>query len=82
MTIDPSFEGTQMTHENTNPPPARSWISLAEGQKLTQAPREAILRLAGTGMVGTRRLPGCRALFSRDDLLRVTASYTQTATAG
>ena len=70
-----------MKRTNTSPTTAKPWVSLAEGQKLTHASREAILRLANTGMVGTRQLPGCRALFSRDDLLAVAESYTKPAMA-
>ena len=71
-----------MPRKSTSPKPVRPWISLSEGKKITSASRDALLRLANEGVVGTRQLPGCRALYSRADLLAMAASHTKPATVG
>ena len=42
------------------------WVSLPEAQKILDAPRDAVLRLANKGLIGSRQLPGCRRSFLPD----------------
>ena len=57
------------------------WVSLPEAQEILCASRKTVSRLASRGLIGTRQLPGCRASFSRADILALMESYTRPATA-
>ena len=57
-----------------------TWVSAPKAQRLLDAPRDAVLRLADRGLIGSRQLPGEKRFFLRTDVLKVAESYVRPAT--
>ena len=57
-----------------------TWVSFSEAQRLLHLSREAVERIADRGLIGTRRIPGCRRFFLRSDIIALAESSTKPAT--
>jgi hypothetical protein len=65
----------------TIPPAEPQWIGITEAARLAGISRQSLRRMAGTGALDVRRLPGTRPRYRKDQVVALTEARTFRATA-